>query len=232
MYPVTLSITDSVGSTDEDITWAEIVPELKAYTNGPYNSTIGSQVQFNGSARGGAPPYTWWEWDFGDGNTSTMQNPTQIYTTPGNHTVILTVHDNDYNTANDRTWVFIKDNSPPVLPIISGPTSGIPGEEYRYTFTSVDPDGDDLYYWILWGDDQIVEWNGPYQSGREVQFTHVYLSQGTYTISVKAKDTHEAESHWSYLHITMPKNKLCINPMLRIFVYPFLPKLLQYHILE
>ena len=30
-----------------------------------------------------------WSWDFGDGNTSTMQNPTHAYSSPGNYTVCL-----------------------------------------------------------------------------------------------------------------------------------------------
>ena len=30
-----------------------------------------------------------WLWDFGDGNTSTVQNPAHVYTTPGNYTVSL-----------------------------------------------------------------------------------------------------------------------------------------------
>jgi hypothetical protein len=34
---------------------------------------------------------TSWNWDFGDQSTSTMQNPTHCYTTPGINTVVLTV---------------------------------------------------------------------------------------------------------------------------------------------
>ncbi|MCP3919278.1 MAG: PKD domain-containing protein [bacterium] len=32
-----------------------------------------------------------WSWDFGDGGTSTLQNPGHLYGTPGDYTVILTV---------------------------------------------------------------------------------------------------------------------------------------------
>jgi PGF-pre-PGF domain-containing protein/PGF-CTERM protein len=32
-----------------------------------------------------------WQWDFGDGNTSTQQNPTHTYEEPGTYTVVLTV---------------------------------------------------------------------------------------------------------------------------------------------
>ncbi|NIO80977.1 MAG: PKD domain-containing protein [Candidatus Aminicenantes bacterium] len=36
-----------------------------------------------------------WDWNFGDGNTSTLQNPTHTYAAGGTYTVTLTVTDND-----------------------------------------------------------------------------------------------------------------------------------------
>jgi PKD repeat protein len=36
-----------------------------------------------------------WLWDFGDGNTSTEQNPIHTYIVPGSYTVTLTVTDDD-----------------------------------------------------------------------------------------------------------------------------------------
>jgi gliding motility-associated-like protein len=36
-----------------------------------------------------------WNWDFGDGNTSTAQNPNHCYTTSGNYSVMLTVKSSD-----------------------------------------------------------------------------------------------------------------------------------------
>lgn len=50
----------------------------------PYNSVA---VQFTDTSSG--IPDTW-AWDFGDGNTSTVQNPTHTYTTDGTYTVSLT----------------------------------------------------------------------------------------------------------------------------------------------
>jgi uncharacterized membrane protein len=42
-----------------------------------------------------------WSWNFGDGGTSTNQNPTHNYSTNGTYTVSLTV--SDYFTSNTRT---------------------------------------------------------------------------------------------------------------------------------
>jgi len=47
-------------------------------------------VQFTDATHGGMPPYTY-AWDFGDGSTSTEQNPTHTYGIPGEFTVTLTV---------------------------------------------------------------------------------------------------------------------------------------------
>lgn len=47
-------------------------------------------IQFD-DASTSEPPVTAWAWDFGDGNTSTEQDPTHAYTQPGIYTVSLTV---------------------------------------------------------------------------------------------------------------------------------------------
>ncbi|KAA3631783.1 MAG: PKD domain-containing protein [Calditrichaeota bacterium] len=43
---------------------------------------------------------TSWEWDFGDGNMSTDQNPTHVYTNPGSYDVTLTI-DTEYGLITD-----------------------------------------------------------------------------------------------------------------------------------
>lgn len=46
-----------------------------------------------------------WLWDFGDGETSTMQNPQHVYTSPGEYTVNLTL------TTNEGSCTFIRDRA-------------------------------------------------------------------------------------------------------------------------
>jgi PKD repeat protein len=44
------------------------------------------------------PPATGWLWNFGDGGTSTQQNPVHLYLTPGTYTVTLTI--SNYNCSS------------------------------------------------------------------------------------------------------------------------------------
>jgi hypothetical protein len=104
-------------------------------------------------------------------------------------------------------------NTPPEKPDIDGATNGNAGTSYIYTFNSVDLDGDDVYYYIKWGDDQTEVWDGPHVSGVDVDIAHTYVDQGTFTIEAKAKDSNGAESGWSTLQVTMPVNKVVPNPL-------------------
>ena len=49
-------------------------------------------VQFTGGASGGTQPYSY-SWAFGDGATSSSQNPSHTYANPGSYTSTLTVTD-------------------------------------------------------------------------------------------------------------------------------------------
>jgi hypothetical protein len=117
-------------------------------------------------------------------------------------------------------------NLPPDTPAITGPTHGKAGERYKYTFSTIDPDGHDVYYYINWDDGQLEEWIGPYASGEEVTIGHSFPRQGTYVISVKAKDVYGMESNQATLEVNMPKNKMSINPLcfLRYIVERFVIK--------
>lgn len=92
-----------------------------------------------------------------------------------------------------------------VSPVLSGPyppeingTSEVDiGKEYDFTFTTTDPTGEDVYYYIDWGDDQIEEWIGPYDSGEIFTLSHAWFEEDNFTISAKAKNTLGAEGGWS-----------------------------------
>jgi hypothetical protein len=106
-------------------------------------------------------------------------------------------------------------NNVPEKPDISGKTKGKAGVEYEYTFASSDPDGDDISrYTINWGDDTgDVVITGPFPSGEEVSASHIWASEGAYTITAKAEDSWGAEGDWGQFKVTMPRNKIIVNSL-------------------
>jgi len=93
---------------------------------------------------------------------------------------------------------YIIDNDPPNIPDKpSGDTALTAGEEYTYTASTSDKEGDNIYYKFDWGDETFSEWLGPYNSGRSVSASHRWVQTGAYNLRVKAKDTTEVESLWS-----------------------------------
>ncbi|KYK23693.1 hypothetical protein AYK21_02105 [Thermoplasmatales archaeon SG8-52-2] len=109
-------------------------------------------------------------------------------------------------------WEFTTEsNQPPSSPEITGPSTGVPGQEYSYTFISNDSDDFDVYYYIDWGDGNIEEWAGPYNSGQTARFNHIWEEKSTYNIKAKAKDTLDAESSWSYFEIEIPRYRYTQN---------------------
>jgi agmatine deiminase len=99
-------------------------------------------------------------------------------------------------------------NKPPETPQRpTGPASGKTGSTYLYSTSTVDPDGDNVFYMWDWGDGTTSEWLGPFMSGATATATHSWDEDGSYEIRVKAKDTYGLQSGWSEtLAVTMPKN--------------------------
>ncbi len=172
--------------------------------HGPYYGAPDQAIQFTGSADNGNPPYEY-HWEFGDGNTLNVQNPTHSYSNEGNYTVVLSVTDADDLTVSDTTWALIGGaNVPPTTPEVTGPSKGKPLLQYKYSFVATDQDLDTLFYFIDWGDNTTSGWLGPYSSGVQGAAAHTWSEKATYSVKVKAKDSHGAESDWGTLTVKIP----------------------------
>jgi hypothetical protein len=95
----------------------------------------------------------------------------------------------DYN-PNDFNW-------PPIgRPILNGPIYMDAGVEYEFNFSSIDPEGDVIYYKFSWGDNTESEWFGPFESGGIITIKHSWNKKGNYKVKVKAKNENGIESDW------------------------------------
>jgi glutaredoxin len=144
-------------------------------------------------------------------NPGTMQYGTTYYWK-------IIAYDASGESTEGPIWSFktsLDPNPSPSPPEIQGPLSGKPNTQYLYRFSSIDPDGDAVFFYIDWGDGTVEEWVGPYASGFVANIQHTWYEKGEYEIKAKAKDSKGAESEWATLQIEMPvKRDLYQMPIL------------------
>jgi len=88
-------------------------------------------------------------------------------------------------------YLYGQGNMAPNTPKISGPTKGKVGELLTYKIIAFDPEQDDVYYKVWWGDSSSADdWIGPFKSGEEATATHTYNSyyHFPFGIAVSVKD--------------------------------------------
>jgi hypothetical protein len=90
-----------------------------------------------------------------------------------------------------------KKNSAPEAPTVSGSGSARPGDSLTFRFSSIDPDGDSVFYMIAWRGGDSTPWSRARPSGDDYVLTHSYADTGTYYVKAKARDGKDAESGWS-----------------------------------
>jgi len=115
--------------------------------------------------------------------------------------------------------LYIFRNGHPEKPIIDGPTSGKPKKEYKFSIVTTDPDSDNIFYYIDWGDGSNSGWLGPYVSGEEVDVYHTWSKTGKFTIKARANDTNGLVSPWADFSVTIPRNKFSDSMFLKLLDY-------------
>lgn len=89
----------------------------------PMSGVVPFTVNFSGHASGGTSPYTY-RWAFGDGGSSTAQNPSHTYTSAGSFTAILTVTDGGAAMASSTLNISVMASGLLSAGIVASPTSG------------------------------------------------------------------------------------------------------------
>ncbi len=102
-----------------------------SFSFAPATPATGQSIQFTDSSTGG--PISWL-WDFGDGTTSRIQNPTHSYETAGPKTVNLTTTNSTSTQAAARTITVVPNLT---AAFMFNPTLPATGQSIQFTDTSI-----------------------------------------------------------------------------------------------
>ena len=119
-------------------------------------------------------------------------------------------------------------NEIPSKPTIYGPINGKVSEEHEYKFITTDPNGDDVFIYVDWGDSTNSNWVGPYESGEVIIIQHSWSEEGTYLITARAHDENGYYGFVNTKEIYRPKSNVILNFLFNCFVdyFPLLNRLL------
>jgi len=178
-----------------------------AQINGPYNAAVNANINFssNGSidTDGSIASYSW---NFGDGTTSTLINPSHSYATADTFTVSLTVTDNLglTHTASTTATTTTTNQAPTV--VINGPYSGDTDVAVSFSSSgSSDADGSIASYSWDFGDGTTSTQANP---------DHTYTAANSYTISLSITDNQgltESATTTATINGTTPPNSVLTN---------------------
>ena len=107
--------------------------------------------------------------------------------------------------------IFVDGIRAPEKTIITPPSKFVDNQELQFELFSIDPNNDDVRYFIDWGDGSDPEWTE--FSRQPLVLQHIYNDEGTYTISVLAQDTDQMFSQEESLNIQIVhKNQAPVKP--------------------
>jgi len=134
-------------------------------------------------------------------NTGSYLWNTSLVSDGGLYLIAVTAIDEFYNVGTDRSdAVFIINNFAMETPEITGPFQGGNGIPFSFTAVAYHPGGEQIYYIWDWGDGNISEWYGPYNSSVPMTITNIWANDGVYDVRVKARYSGGSESNWSTVH--------------------------------
>jgi PKD repeat protein len=129
-----------------------------------------------------------WSWDFGDGTTSTLQNPQHTFVNAGTFNVCLTVTD---TCGSNRVCTLIVVNC-------EGPQVGFSWSDNNLTVNFTDTSkGANIQSWL---------WDfGDGTPGTQQNPTHIYTAPGNYYVCLQVTDTCGTNFFCQTITVTCPK---------------------------
>ncbi len=205
-YTVSLTVTGPGGSDGETktnyVTVNPCTTPTANFVGSPTSGDYPLNVSFTDQSTGGA---TSWSWNFGDGGTSTAQNPSHTYTSAGSYTVTLTASNacgSDQFVRTNYITVTTPPCDPPVADFTGSPTSGT----YPLTvnFTDLSTNSPTSWSWNF-GDGGTSTAQNP---------SHNYTAAGNYTVSLTATNScgSDGETKTAYITVSEPSSDYATLP--------------------
>lgn len=172
-YLVEMLIESNVGCIDSITKIVTVDPNpVTDFTTAP--QCLNDSVQFTDMTYIASPGViSTWQWMFGDGNTSTLQNPSHLYSTPGSYPVTLMI-----STTDNCTGVFIDTVDVYDYPQTSFSTYDICLTQTAvFTNNSVAP-SDTTISNFIW------DFGDGTQNTTDENPTHLYTAVGTYNVQL------------------------------------------------
>lgn len=139
-----------------------------------------------------------YEWDFGDGHTSQLQDPTHVYTWAGNYTASLTVTDPRGASNRQVFVVHVRANRPPSIEAATAmPAAGVAPLPVSFNANAVDIEGDSLTFRWDFGDGQVAASADP---------SHVFREPGLYKVRLVCTDARGAVSNRTLRLVVAPNH--------------------------
>ena len=179
-------------------------PPIADFSASGTQINTGSSVVFTDLSTAVPAPNSW-SWNFGDGGTSTQQNPTHTYNTAGTYTVILTVGNGSGSDIEVKTdYIEVKDIVlPPNTNFTANTTQISPGGTISFTDLTTANPAVDTWSWSF-GDGGISTQQNP---------SYTYSSAGIYTVSLTASggSGSDTETKNNYIEVISNPNGASCN---------------------
>ena len=198
-YTVSLTVTGPGGSdtnTKTDyITVNACIAPTAAFSGSPTSGDAPLTVSFTDESTGSP---TSWSWDFGDGGTSTAQNPSHTYSAAGTYTVTLTATNSCGSDDAVRTdYITVNACVAPTAAFSGSPTSG--NAPLTVSFTDESTGSPTSWSWDF-GDGGTSTAQNP---------SHTYSAAGTYTVTLTATNSCGSDQavRTDYITVTEPSGQ-------------------------
>ena len=172
-YNVQLQIQDAHYTDQPVITQQVTVADVADFSATPTTGNAPLTVQFTDSS---TPTPISWSWDFGDGHTSSEQNPQDIYSENGTYTVTLTaVQDGELHTKIRENYITVG----PLTPVASFGSNVTSGRSpLAVAFSDLSSRSPTNWSWNF-GDENTSNLKNP---------VNTYSKEGSYNVSLIASN--------------------------------------------